>query len=54
MLLCAMEEGKLTSRALIRYRRHYDYDRELTLAVPSIEQMMYFVTKRERGREYEF
>ncbi len=49
-----MEEGKLTSRALIRYRRHYDYDRELTLAVPSIEQLMYFVTKRERGREYEF
>lgn len=49
-----MEKGKLSTRAFIRYRRHYAYDKELTLTVPTIEEVMYFITKRERGREYEF
>lgn len=49
-----MEKGKLSTRALIRYRRHFTYDKELTLTVPTIEEIMYFITKRERGREYEF
>ncbi len=48
------EVGQLSTRALIRYRRHYTYDRELTLTVPTIEELMYFITKREGGREYEF
>ncbi|MBQ8198311.1 MAG: ABC transporter ATP-binding protein [Lachnospiraceae bacterium] len=49
-----MEKGKLSTRALIRYRRHFTYDKELTLTVPTIEEIMYFITKRERGWEYEF
>ncbi|MBE5882453.1 MAG: ABC transporter ATP-binding protein [Lachnospiraceae bacterium] len=49
-----MESGKLASRALIRYRSHYTYDKELTLLPPTIEELMYFITKRERGRDYEF
>ena len=52
-MIC-MEKGKLSTRAFIRYRRHYAYDKELTLTVPTIEEVMYFITKRERGREYEF
>lgn len=52
-VLC-MEKGKLSTRAFIRYRKHYAYDKELTLTIPTIEEMMYFITKRERGREYEF
>ncbi len=49
-----MEKGKLSTRAFVRYRRHYAYDKELTLTTPTIEEIMYFITKRERGREYEF
>ena len=49
-----MEKGKLSTRAFIRYRKHYTYDKELTLTTPTIEEVMYFITKRERGREYEF
>lgn len=49
-----MEKGKLLTRALIRYRRYYAYDKELVLMPPTIEELMYFITKRERGREYEF
>ena len=49
-----MEKGKLSTRAFIRYRKHYAYDKELTLTIPTIEEIMYFITKRERGREYEF
>lgn len=53
-LLICKEKGNLTSRALIRYHSRYPYDNELTLVQPTIEEIMYFVTKRERGREYEF
>ena len=49
-----VEKGKLSTRAFIRYRKHYAYDKELTLTIPTIEEIMYFITKRERGREYEF
>ena len=49
-----VEKGKLSTRAFIRYRKHYAYDKELILTMPTIEEMMYFITKRERGREYEF
>ena len=52
-VICA-EKGKLSTRAFIRYRKHYAYDKDLTLTVPTIEEIMYFITKRERGREYEF
>ncbi len=49
-----MEKGKLSTRALVRYRKYYSYDKQLTLMPPTIEELMYFITKRERGREYEF
>lgn len=48
------EIGQLSTRALIRYRSHYTYDKEVTLTVPTIEELMYFITKREGGREYDF
>ncbi len=50
----SMEKGNLSTRALIRYRRHFSYDSELSLTTPTIEELMYFMTKRERGREYDF
>lgn len=53
-LLICKEKGNLASRALIRYHSRYPYDKELMLVQPTIEEVMYFVTKRERGREYEF
>lgn len=49
-----MEQGTLTSRALVRHRKNYPYDKELAISVPTIEELMYFITKRERGREYDF
>ena len=49
-----IEKGKLMTKAFVVYRKHYSYDRELTLTIPTIEEVMYFITKRERGKEYEF
>ncbi len=49
-----VEQGKLSTRALIRHRKHYSYDKELTLLTPTLEELMYFITKRERGSDYDF
>lgn len=49
-----MEQGAMGSRALVRHRRNYPYDKELTVTIPTIEELMYFITKRERGRAYDF
>lgn len=43
-----MEEGAYGSRALVKHRRRYAYDKELTVATPTIEELMYFMTKRRR------
>lgn len=44
-----MEEGEFGTRALVRHRRRYSYDVTLTVAAPTIEELMYFMTKRRRG-----
>ena len=44
-----MEEGAYTAKALIKYYERYPYDKEITLTVPTIEELMYFITKRQKG-----
>ncbi len=46
-IIC-MEKGTYGTRALIRHHRRNLYDDSLTVAVPSIEELMYFTTKRGR------
>ncbi len=52
--IIGLEKGKLATKALIRYRKNVKYDKELTLLTPTLEELMYFITKREKGRYYEF
>lgn len=44
-----VEEGAYGTKALVRHRRRYCYDNELAVTVPTIEELMYFMTKRRRG-----
>lgn len=44
-----MEEGEFGTRALVRHRRRYAYDAAFTVTTPTIEELMYFMTKRRRG-----
>jgi len=46
-----MEKGEFATKALIRHRPIDDYDMSYTVSVPTIEEFMYFVTKREKGIE---
>lgn len=41
-----MEEGKYGTRALVKHTRRSLYDASLTVAIPTIEELMYFMTKR--------
>lgn len=43
-----MEEGEYGSRALVRHRQRYVYDKEVVAVIPTIEELMYFMTKRRR------
>lgn len=43
-----LEEGTYGYRVLVRHRQRYIYDESLTVSVPTIEELMYFMTKRER------
>lgn len=43
-----MEEGTYGTKALVRHRRRFTYD-GLTVTKPTIEELMYFMTKR-KGR----
>lgn len=44
-----MEESTYGTRAFVRHRKRFTYDVALTVTVPSIEEIMYFMTKRRRG-----
>lgn len=44
-----LEEGAYTAKALIRYYPKYPYDKAVTFTIPTIEELMYFMTKRENG-----
>ncbi len=46
-----MEEGAYTSKALIRYYPRYPYDKVLTFTIPTIEELMYFISKRGKGEK---
>lgn len=41
-----IEEGEFGTRALIRHFQRIHYDDTLTVAVPTIQELMYFMTKR--------
>jgi len=43
-----IEEGQYGYRVLMRHRQRYEYDESLTVTVPTIEELMYFMTKREK------
>lgn len=39
------EKGEFGSKALVKHNRYYQYDREVTVSVPSIEDIFYFMVK---------
>lgn len=43
-----MEEGTYGTKALVKHSRRSLYDKEVTVMVPTIEEMMYFMTKRRK------
>lgn len=43
-----VEKGEYGTRALIEYHKRIPYDNELTLTVPTIEELMYFITKADQ------
>lgn len=43
-----MEKGAYGTKALVRHRRRFDY-KGLTVTKPTIEELMYFMTKRSNG-----
>ncbi len=44
-----MEEGVYTAKALIKYYARRPYDKKITLTIPTTEEIMYFITKRQKG-----
>lgn len=46
-----MEKGEFSTKALVRHRKIDEYDRSYTVTSPTIEEFMYFVTKRGKGVE---
>ena len=46
-----MEKGEFSTKALIRHRKIDEYDKSYTVTPPTIEEFMYFVTKRRKGVE---
>ena len=45
-LVIHVEEGEHGTRALVKNSRRLPDDRDLTVVVPTIEELMYFITKR--------
>ena len=46
-----MEKGEFATKALIRHREIDTYDGSYTVSAPTIEEFMYYVTKRDRRNE---
>ena len=46
-----MEKGEFATKALIRHREIDTYDGSYTVSAPTIEEFMYYVTKRDRRYE---
>lgn len=45
------ERGAYGTKALVHHKRRYNYDTSLTVVPPTIEELMYFITKRKNGVE---
>lgn len=45
-----MEENRYASRALIRHKRRFRYDSALDVSIPTLEEIMFFITKKENNR----
>lgn len=43
-----MEEGTYGTKALVKHTRRSVYDKEVTVLVPTLEELMYFMTKRRK------
>ena len=41
-----IEKGEYGTKALVKHRPRYTYDESLTVAIPTLEELMYFMTKR--------
>lgn len=46
-----MEKGAFATKALVRHRKIDEYDASYTVSIPTIEEFMYYVTKRGKGVE---
>lgn len=46
-----MEKGDFSTKALVRHRKVDEYDASYSVSVPTIEELMYYVTKRKKGIE---
>lgn len=44
-----MEEEAYGTRALVRHYKRSNYDKTLTVTMPTLEELMYFMTKRKGG-----
>lgn len=45
-----IEESPYGSRALISHKRRFQYDSALDVAIPTLEDIMFFITKKENSR----
>ena len=41
------EKGKYSTKAIVKHRRRMNYDKELEIIIPTIEDIMYFMVKGE-------
>ena len=46
-----MEQGEFSTKALVRHRKVDEYDASYIVSVPTIEEFMYYVTKRRKDVE---
>lgn len=44
-----VEQGELCTRALLRHHKRSSYDAGLAVTTPTIEELMYFMTKRKKS-----
>lgn len=46
-----VEQGELCTRALVRHHKRSSYDAGLAVTTPTIEELMYFMTKRNKRED---
>ncbi len=46
-----IEENTYGAKALVKHRRHKEYDKELQVTYPTIEEFMYYFSKQRRVRK---